>query len=153
MCCYGSLIAQPRNRNYSLFSHALRPPAMQGATLISNSRLTTPPAGALRWVGRVLVDEAKRPKPESRDGPAYFAMLTLFGSWLFEKLIFARRYVASCLVPVGFEPESFELLFRACRDMLWRNHLLPRMPQKLHLVYNHWKVFLCVISFCVINFM
>ena len=73
-------IAQPRNRNYSLFSHASHPPAMQGATLISNSRRTTPPPGALRWMGRVLVDEAKRPKPESRDGPAYFAILTLFKS-------------------------------------------------------------------------
>ena len=49
-----------------------------GATLISNSRRTTPPSGALRWVGRVLVDGTKRPKPESRDGPAYFAVLTLF---------------------------------------------------------------------------
>ena len=53
-----------------------RPPAMQGATLISNSRRTMSPPGALRWVGRVLVDEAKRPKPESRDGSAYFAILT-----------------------------------------------------------------------------
>ena len=50
--------------------------------LISNSRRTIPPPGALHWVGRVLVDEAKRPKPDSRDGLAYFAigLLTLFGS-------------------------------------------------------------------------
>ena len=74
------VIPQPRNRNYSLFSHCLRPPAMQGATLISNSRRTTSSPGALRWVGRVLVDEAKRPKPESREGSAYFAIPTLFGS-------------------------------------------------------------------------
>ena len=72
------LIAQPRNRNYSLLSHASRP--MQRTTLISNSRGITSPPGALRWVGRVLFDEAKRPKPESRDGSAYFAILTLFGS-------------------------------------------------------------------------
>ena len=69
-----------RNRNHSLFSHASRPPAMQGAILISNSRRTTSPPGALRWVGRVLFDEAKRPKFESRDGSAYLAVLTLFGS-------------------------------------------------------------------------
>ena len=67
-----------RNRNYSLFSHASCPPAMKRA--ISNSRHTTPPPGALRWVGRILVDEAKRPKPESRDNPIYFVILTLFGS-------------------------------------------------------------------------
>ena len=97
---------------------------MQGATLISNSRRTTPPPGAQRWVGRVLADEPKRPKPESKDGPAYFAILT-FGSRFFVILIFARRYVASCLVPVGFELGSFELLFRACRDMLSCNHFLP----------------------------
>ena len=63
-----------------IVSHASRPPLMQGATLISNSRRTTSSPGALRWVGRVLFDEAKRPKPESRDGSAYFAILTLFGS-------------------------------------------------------------------------
>ena len=64
----------------SFSSHASRPPAMQEATLISNSIRTTPPPGALRWVGRVLADEAKRPKPGSWDGPAYFDILTLFGS-------------------------------------------------------------------------
>ena len=68
-----------RNRNYSLFSYASRPPAMQGATLISNSRRTTSPTGAPCWMGRVLFDEAKKPKPESRDGSAYFAILTLLG--------------------------------------------------------------------------
>ena len=70
------------SRNYSLFSHPSHPPAVHGATLISNSRCATPPTGALRWVGRVLVDEAKRPKPQSRDRPVYFAIpvLTLFGS-------------------------------------------------------------------------
>ena len=53
---------------------------MQEATLISNSMRTTLPPGVLRWVGRDLADEAKRPKPGSRDGPAYFAILALFGS-------------------------------------------------------------------------
>ena len=82
MRCYGSryLIAQPRNRNYSLFNHASRPPAMQGAALISHSTRTTSHPGALSWVGQVLVDEAEKPKPESRIGPTYFAILTFLGS-------------------------------------------------------------------------
>ena len=56
-----------------MFSHASRPPAMQGATLISNSIRTTPPLGTMRWEARVFSDEAKSPKPGSRNGTASFA--------------------------------------------------------------------------------
>ena len=49
---------------------------MQREMLISNSIGTTPSPGAMHWVGRVLADEAKRPKPGSLDGPAYFSILT-----------------------------------------------------------------------------
>ena len=66
--------------NYLLFSHVSRPPIIQGAMLICNSMLTTPAPGAPRWAGRVLADEAKRPKPGSRNGFAYFDTLTLFES-------------------------------------------------------------------------
>ena len=70
---------------------------MQGATLISNSTRITPLQRELRWVGRVLAVEAKGPKPGSRDGPAYFAILTLFGSWPFVKTNFCPEvcYVVS----------------------------------------------------------
>ena len=58
-----------------MFSHASRPPAIQRATLFSNSMRATPPYGALRLVERVLADEAKKPKPGSRDSPTYLAIL------------------------------------------------------------------------------
>ena len=51
---------------HSLVTHASRPPVMQRATLISNSMRTVLRPGALRWVGRVLADEAKRSSKSRR---------------------------------------------------------------------------------------
>ena len=47
----------PETATILLFSHASRPPAMQEATIISNSRHTTSPPGALRWVGPTSVNK------------------------------------------------------------------------------------------------
>ena len=140
--CLRCLIAQRRNRNYSLFT---RLPAMQGATLISSSMHPTLPSGAQCCMGWVLFDEAKRPKPGSRDGPAYFAILTLPGLWLFVKANFCPEV---CCVASGFcklqtgvfwAPLSripgLAIMYTCCHERL-------KTP---HLVSNHWKVFLCLI--------
>ena len=84
--------------HYLLFGHALHPSVMHKATFISNSMHTTPPPRALRWVGRILADEAKIPKSGFRDGATYFATLTLFGSPLFLKSNF---YPEVCCVAFG----------------------------------------------------
>ena len=52
----------------------------RGERLSLNLGAQRPLQGALSSMGRVLVDVAKRPKPESSDRPAYFAILTLLGS-------------------------------------------------------------------------
>ena len=81
---------------------------------------TTSPSGALRWVGRALADEAKRPKPGSRDGPAYFATLKLFGLCPFVKSNF-------CLEVCCVVPGSCEIRTRVFRADLARR-VLPTMP-------------------------
>ena len=97
-------------------------------TSISNSMSTTSPPGATRWVGRVLADEANRPKPGSRDGPAYFAVLTLFGSWPFVKTNF--RLDLSCVVSgaYGIQTRVFRGGLLARRGLRTRNRVLTTMP-------------------------
>ena len=53
----------------------------------------------------------------------------------------------SCLVPVGFAL-GLSSCFSAHARTCCHEHLKAPL-----LVDNHWKVFLCLIIFCVINFM
>ena len=119
---------------------------MQETTLISNSKRTTLHQGALRWVGQVPADEAETPKPGSRDGPAYFAMLMLFGSWPFIKTNFCSEV---CCVVSG----SCEIRTRVFRAALPRAPRLAVTQSRTapHLVFNLRKVFLCLITFCAIS--
>ena len=68
--------------------------------------------------GRVVAEEAKMPKPGSRDGPAYFATLMLFGSWL---LVKTNSFSEVCCIVSS----SCEIRTRIFRAALLR---LPRLP-------------------------
>ena len=92
-----------------------------GTTLISNSmRTTSPPGRCAGWDESLLM----RPKPGSRDCPAYFAVLTLFESWPFVKSDFCSK--VCCVVSSSSEIRSlvFRNAPRARRGLLTCNHVL-----------------------------